>query len=76
MEIVKDEYQKTQQILTEEWNSKIQPVFLWWRVKRSTPSGSPMCCAKSIELSSEFESKKPPKSIRIPEIGTILIRKW
>ena len=28
MEIVKDEYQKTQQILTEEWNSKIQPVFL------------------------------------------------
>lgn len=28
MEIVKDEYQKTQSILTEEWNSKIQPVFL------------------------------------------------
>ena len=28
MEIVKDEYQKTQSILTEEWNSKIQPVFV------------------------------------------------
>lgn len=28
MEIVKDEYQKTQSILTEEWNSRIQPVFL------------------------------------------------
>lgn len=28
MEIVKDEYQKTQSILTEEWNFKIQPVFL------------------------------------------------